>query len=163
MLKRVLLPVVLCLLPIMGWSGQAQTQFRDLQGKTHTLADYKGKWVIVNYWATWCPPCLDEIPELVEFHEQYGKDRAVVLGVNFEEPDPEYLRKFVEEYFITYPILVADLDRPTPFGRLRGLPTTYIVSPDGKLVDTRLGGVSKAYLESVINADQQQHVKTVRK
>ena len=162
MLKRVLLPIVLCLSPVLAWSDQAQTRFRDLQGNTHTLADYRGKWVVVNYWATWCPPCLDEIPELVEFHEQYSKDTAVVLGVNFEEPDPAYLKNFVEEYFITYPILAADLDRPTPFGRLRGLPTTYIVSPAGELVDTRLGGVTRAYLESVIETDRQQHVSKVR-
>lgn len=159
MLNRVLLPLILCVIYVTGWAAQPQTRFMDLQGQGHTLADYRGKWVIVNYWATWCPPCLDEIPELVEFHEQYSKDTAVVLGVNFEEPDPVYLKAFVDEYFITYPVLVADLDRPTPFGRLRGLPTTYIVSPAGELVDTRLGGVSKAYLESVITSGQQHTSK----
>ena len=57
----------------------------DLDGKMHSLADYRGKWVIVNYWATWCPPCQEEIPDLVNFHDSHKDDDAVVLGINLED------------------------------------------------------------------------------
>jgi len=141
--------VVLCLLPAWLYAGDIQFTVPDLAGKQHTLSDYKGKWVVINYWATWCPPCLDEIPELIEYHEAYNKDQAVVLGVNYEDVEDHDLKTFIDEYFISYPVLKGDTSRPPPFGRLLGLPTTYVISPQGKLVSTKIGGVSKAWLEAV--------------
>jgi len=76
----------------------------DLDGKPVSLADYRGKWVIVNFWATWCPPCLEEIPELVSLHEE-NSDKLVVLGVDYEEVNTEYLRGFVESHMMSYPIM----------------------------------------------------------
>ncbi len=158
--RRRLLFVVFLLLPVTLFAGGIKFSSQDLSGHEHRLADYKGKWVIVNYWATWCPPCLDEIPELIEFHEKYSEKNvqknteinAVVLGVNYEDVDDTYLKKFVEEYFISYPILKADLNQTPPFGRILGLPTTFVISPEGKLVDTKIGGVNMEWLESVIKA-----------
>jgi len=151
--------VVLTILIIFAspaWGEEYKLALPDISGKKiHSLTDYRGKWVVVNYWATWCPPCLDEIPELVEFYEAHKKTDAVVLGIDYEEVDKAYLRTFVEENFITYPILIADLNRVPPFGRLYGLPTTYIISPTGKLVDTRIGGVNRAYLEAVIKRSKK--------
>lgn len=122
----------------------------DLNGKQHHLSDYRGKWVVLNYWATWCPPCLDEIPELVDFHNAHYKRDAIVVGINYEDSDPAYLKSFVDEYMISYPILRANLTRPPVFGRLFGLPTSFIVSPEGKLVQTKTGSVTKAFLEEII-------------
>ncbi len=124
-------------------------QWVDLKGISHQLSDYRGKWVIVNYWATWCPPCLEEIPELVSFAEGHAKD-SVVLGVNQERVDRRYLADFVENYFISYPILIGDEGSKTPFGRLLGLPTTFIISPKGVLVSQQIGGVTRQKLEQLI-------------
>ncbi|UCE90172.1 MAG: TlpA family protein disulfide reductase, partial [Pseudomonadota bacterium] len=124
----------------------------DTKGQQHRLADYRGKWVVVNYWATWCPPCLDEIPELVEFHEKNAEGRAVVLGINYEDVDDLYLKTFVDEYFISYPVLLAEPGAANYFGRIRGLPTTFVISPAGEVVARRVGGVDAAYLERIIGA-----------
>jgi len=122
----------------------------DIDGKQHRLSDYRGKWVVVNYWATWCPPCLEEIPELVDFHERHKDTDAVVLGVNLEQVAPEKLRQFVEEYFVSYPVLPGKPSMDT-VGPVRGLPTTYLVAPDGRLVARQVGGVTAAGIETFIN------------
>lgn len=122
----------------------------DIDGKQHRLSDYRGKWVVVNYWATWCPPCLEEIPELVDFHDRHKDTDAVVLGVNLEQVAPETLRQFVEEHFVSYPILPGKPSMDT-VGPVRGLPTTYLVAPDGRLVARQVGGVTAAGIETFIN------------
>lgn len=145
------LGVILLILFVFSSTATAvDFTLNDTNGKSHRLSDYKGKWVVVNYWATWCPPCLDELPELVEFHEKYGKDTAVVLGVNYEQIDRDYLRQFIDEYFISYPVLLANPASVNAFGRIMGLPTTFVVSPEGKVVAQRTGGVTMDYLEGVL-------------
>ena len=124
---------------------------KDLDGNSHSLSDYRGKWVIVNFWATWCPPCLEEIPDLVTFHESHKDLDAVVIGINFEEATPEQLRVFVDDYFISYPILLSPgLDAPTPAMTIAGLPTTYIVSPEGELVARQVGPVTAQLIEEFL-------------
>ncbi|VAW91355.1 hypothetical protein MNBD_GAMMA21-358 [hydrothermal vent metagenome] len=156
MIARFNLIIVFCLVSVFAMAGEIQFTAKDVDGKQYKLSDYKGKWVVVNYWATWCPPCLDEIPELIEFHEQYNKDTAVVLGVSYEEVDVKYLKTFIDEYFMSYPVLIGDISRPPPFGPLIGLPTTYVISPEGKLVYTQVGGVTKAWLEDAIKLDTKR-------
>jgi len=156
MIARFNLIIVFCLVSVFAIAGDIQFTAKDVDGKQYKLSDYKGKWVVVNYWATWCPPCLDEIPELIEFHEQYNKDTAVVLGVSYEEVDVKYLKTFIDEYFMSYPVLIGDISRPPPFGPLIGLPTTYVISPEGKLVYTQVGGVTKAWLEDAIKLDTKR-------
>lgn len=149
-------------LPLTAIADEPNFALPDLNGKVHQLSDYRGKWVIVNYWATWCPPCLDEIPELVDFHNAHHARDAVVVGINYEDSDPAYLKSFVDENMISYPILRANLTRPPVFGRLVGLPTTFIVSPTGKLVQTRTGSVDKAFLEEAISKLNKRDVVVVK-
>jgi thiol-disulfide isomerase/thioredoxin len=121
----------------------------NLDGKPVSLSDFRGKWVIVNYWATWCPPCLDEIPDLVQLYED-NRDTVMVLGVDFEEVNIEYLREFVDSHMISYPVVRSEPLPATPLGPVLGLPTTYIVSPDGETVARQEGPITREAIETYL-------------
>jgi len=132
-----------------AWAAP-QLQLPDLDGQLHSLADYRGKWVLVNYWATWCPPCREELPELEIFYSN-NRERAVVLGVNMEDIDEARLRRFVDEEFLSFPILRGDRAAATALGKpVRGLPTTYLIAPSGKVVGHKVGGVTAVDIEHFI-------------
>jgi len=134
-------------------AAAAEFALRDINGVERKLSDYRGKWVVVNYWATWCPPCLEEIPELVYFHEQHKDKDAVVLGVNLEDVDLTQLREFVKQYDVSYPVLPAGQDVRTEsvmLGPVPGLPTTYVVSPQGEVVAQNIGPITGDAIEAFI-------------
>jgi len=158
MLKTKILFVLLFIVSAPVLAESPDFSLPDTNGKIHHLSDYRGKWVVLNYWATWCPPCLEEIPELEDFYTAHHKRDAVVVGINYEEVDTAYLKSFIEENMISYPVLRADLNRPPVFGRLLGLPTSFIVSPEGKLVKSKVGTVDRAFLEDVIKQSNKQNV-----
>ena len=122
----------------------------DLDGKPHTLAPYRGKWIIINYWATDCPPCLKEIPELERFHQRHKDKDAVVLGVNYEDIKLSWLEDFIQSVKMTYPVLRAKPDTLTPFGAIKILPTTIIVSPEGELMGAQAGAVTEEMIDHYI-------------
>ena len=123
----------------------------DLQGKQRHLSEFRGKWVVVNYWATWCPPCLEEIPELINFHEQNKDKNAVVLGVDFEDIALPELKTFVQDYFMTYPIVQMKPGPKSELGVISGLPTSFLVSPEGKLVAKQTGPVTAKIITDFIH------------
>ena len=127
----------------------------DLDGNPVSLSDFRGKWVIVNYWATWCPPCLEEIPDLVGLYED-NRDTIVVLGVDDEEVNREYLQEFVESHMMSYPVMQMDPRPMTELGPVLGLPTTYIISPEGERMARQEGPVTREALEKYIARKQQQ-------
>jgi len=131
-------------------SRAASMILTDLQGVEHSLADYRGKWIIVNYWATWCPPCLEEIPELVQFHDEHRERDAVVWGINREEIPLAELKIFVEKQRISYPLFQVSPDSVSPLGPVQGVPTTYLVSPKGEVVARHVGLVTVKKLEEFI-------------
>ena len=124
----------------------------DLNGKQIKVSDYKGKWVIVNYWATWCPPCAEEIPELNAFHKKHHAKTAVVIGVNIETDDIGYVKEFAKSFKIIYPVLQAQVEDTvsSPYGHLSALPTTFILNREGKVQQTIVGGVTSRQLEKII-------------
>jgi thiol-disulfide isomerase/thioredoxin len=121
----------------------------DAQGKVHRLDDYRGRWVLVNFWATWCPPCLEEIPDLVELYE--GRKKVMVLGIAMDYRDRETVLKFADQMFMSYPVVLGDQSVSAQFGKLQGLPTTYLYGPDGKLAATRVGPVTREAIERFID------------
>ncbi|WP_455222410.1 TlpA family protein disulfide reductase [Kaarinaea lacus] len=145
------LSVFVFLLPLGVKAETINFALPDLKGVERQLSEFRGKWVVLNYWATWCPPCLKEIPELVEFHEKYQNKNAVVVGVDFEDIPLDELVEFTESYFMSYPILRTKPTAKTPVGVISGLPTTFLISPDGKLVARQSGPVTAKMIEEFIS------------
>lgn len=135
---------LIVLLMLAGsWPALAGIDFEldGLDGERHRLSDYRGDWVVVNYWATWCAPCRKEIPDLSNLHD--SRDDIVVLGLAFEETEIEAFDRFLQDYPASYPILLVDVyDPPDALGAPRALPTTFLVNGKGELVHTWLGPVT---------------------
>jgi len=131
----------------------------DLDGRQQTLMPYKGKWIVINYWATNCAPCLKEIPELERFYLGHRDEDAVVVGVNYEDIKLSWLKDFIGSMKMTYPVLRAEPDTPTPFGAIRVLPTTVIVSPDGEVAGMQAGAVTAKTIDEFIRNNQANPTK----
>lgn len=128
----------------------------DIDGHARSLSEFRGKWVVLNYWATWCPPCITEIPDLVEFHERHKNKDAVVVGVDFEDIEDKELREFVDSYFMSYTILRMKPVVKAQLGLITGLPTSYLISPQGELVAQNTGMLSAKMIEEFIAESESE-------
>ncbi|MFO1372524.1 MAG: TlpA disulfide reductase family protein [Candidatus Competibacteraceae bacterium] len=126
----------------------------NLDNQMVRLTDFRGKWVIINFWASWCTPCILEMPELQTFSEAH-RDRAVVIGVNFENIAPTEVRTLTQRLAITFPIVLSGGKLLSGFN-LKGLPTTFLISPAGHLANIHLGTVSTAMLTSWLTNMEEQ-------
>jgi thiol-disulfide isomerase/thioredoxin len=111
---------------------------------------------VVNYWATWCPPCIAEMPELQSFHDDHQDRDAVVIGINVEHIGKERLLAFLDDYFITYPIFRSKPGEPSELGLIPGLPTTFLVTPKGDVVARQIGPVTRDMIEEFIDNWQEK-------
>ena len=125
---------------------------KTFDGSTFDLSKHRGRWVVVNFWATWCNPCLKEIPDLAAMDA--SRDDIDVIGLAYEEIDRPDMEAFLKDRPIPYPIAIVDtFGPPTDFGTPRGLPTTYLIDPEGKVAATHLGPVtSKELLQDIAAA-----------
>ena len=119
-------------------------------GQTYDLAAQRGHWVLVNFWATWCGPCLQEMPELAAFAKS-RKDVAVI-GLDYEDIERPQMEAFLRQHDPGYPIAIIDPYKPMQyFEAPRGLPTSYLIDPDGKIVKPFLGPITIKDLEQAID------------
>src|SRR5258708_28579400 len=127
------------------WTGVAPAAENftliDAQGKSHSLAGYRGKWVIVTFWATWCPPCLEEIPDLVAIKE--SRKDLEVIGIAMEFQDARQVMQFAAGMFVNYPIVLGDRKISESIGQVDGLPTTFIYDPQGRLAQRHVGTITR--------------------
>ncbi len=128
--------------PPAAEAGRAAPDFhlRDLGDGAASLTDYRGKWVLVNFWASWCGPCRSEVPDLQELAQRHPND-IVILGVNQQETQ-EAAAKFAEEFDVTYPIVLDRSGEVSQAYRAQGLPISYLVNPKGVIVKAYRGRVT---------------------
>ncbi len=122
---------------------------RDMDGNLHRVSDYRGKWLIINFWATWCAPCIKEMPEFERFHQQH-KSSAQVWGVTFEDTDKAKILEYIDRLGVTYPILGYDQDPLTGFGKVTVLPTTFVIDVNGRFFHCFEGPVTAQDLAGII-------------
>jgi thiol-disulfide isomerase/thioredoxin len=126
--------------------------FNDLSGTQHSLRQYRGKWIIINYWATWCPPCLEEMPELIALYDERGNKDVMVIGIVFDYESVEEVKRYMDDMLISYPIVLGNKAIVKQIGSAAVLPTTYIFNPQGKLINAKRGRVSRYDLETILQA-----------
>ena len=128
-------------------------EIADTTGKRHTLADNRGRWVVVNYWATWCVPCIQEIPEIAEFAAAYP--RVTVIGIAMDADNPAKVKQFATKTGHTFPLVLADDKVTAQLGEPRALPTTRVYDPSGKVVYDRAGRVTRKSLEELTKTTRE--------
>lgn len=154
LVKKKLLLLILFIFFLVSSSivSYASDQFslKDMDGKVHSLNQYKGKWVVVNYWATWCPPCLEEIPDLVSLYDSRKDKDVMIIGVVFDYEDIKDVTDYIDDMLMSYPTVLGDDHVTKQIGSAEVLPTTYIYNPRGNLVKVKKGIVSRQYLETMM-------------
>jgi cytochrome c biogenesis protein CcmG/thiol:disulfide interchange protein DsbE len=128
---------------------------KDADGKDFHLASQKGKVILLDFWATWCPPCKVEIPWFVEFQQRYGPKGLAVIGVSVDDPAAS-LKPFGQQYKVNYPLLVGDgrddIKGPRAYNASWGLPKTFVIGRDGKICKAHVGLSNKEHFEQQIKS-----------
>lgn len=145
--KRLLIAL---LLACSAASYAADFLLKDIQGKTHRLEDYRGKWVLVNFWATWCSPCLIEIPELISLHNAHKDKDLLVIGIAMESGSRKKVADFAQAHGISYPVVLGDFKISKQIGVVDVLPSSYLYNPKGEQVSYQAGEVTRGDIETYI-------------
>jgi thiol-disulfide isomerase/thioredoxin len=148
MLARCMMFVLMLVwLPV---SNAADFVLEDIQGRIHRLEDYRGKWVLVNFWATWCSPCLTEIPELNSLHDAHKDKDLLVIGIAMQSESRNKVAEFARSHDIAYPLVLGDFKMARQIGTVDVLPSSYLYNPKGEQVSYHAGVVTRDAIESYI-------------
>jgi len=141
-----------------SWLGKAAPDFtlRDLDGKEHKLSDHRGKDVMLVFWATWCPPCMMEIPHLIALRNRVGEDKLAILAITNEGADR--IAPFAERKRINYTVLLEQGNMPAPFGVMRiyrtsGVPCSFFIRPDGTIKLGTVGLLNLGYMKAIVQSE----------
>ena len=122
----------------------------SLDGRKVKLSDYRGKAVLLNFWATWCPPCKVEMPWFADLQKQYGRDGFVVLGVAMDDSEPATIAKFASQLGVNYEVLLGTDKVSDDYGDVQYLPTTFYIGRDGTIVDKSTGLLDRKDIENSV-------------
>ena len=136
--------------PAPGAKAAPSFTLQDLDGKTVSLSDFKGKVVVLDFWATWCPPCVMEIPHFIELYEQYKEQGFAMVGISLDREGIGVVESFARKYRVNYPILMADGQVDKAYGGITGIPTTFVIDSAGNIRQKYIGYRDKAVFEADI-------------
>ncbi|MGB8772332.1 MAG: TlpA disulfide reductase family protein [Candidatus Korobacteraceae bacterium] len=124
---------------------------QDLDGQPLKLANYRGKVVLLDFWATWCAPCRDEIPHFVEIQDKYREQGLQVIGISMDD-GPKPVREFYQQFKMNYPVALGNEKLAQAYGGVLGLPVTFLIGRDGRVVSKYIGEVQVPTLEQAIQS-----------
>ena len=125
-------------------------ELKDLEGKAVKLSDFKGKVVLLNFWATWCPPCRKEIPALIALQNQYKDQGLVVVGISLDQGGASTVKPFATRMKINYPLVIGDEKTAAAYGGIQAIPTTFYIDREGNVAGQHQGDADKAAFEAAI-------------
>lgn len=131
-------------------SVHAETVLQGLHGEKTPFSSLSGKWVLINYWASWCRPCLAEIPVLNRFYEKHKAGNVALFAVNYDTPSLKEQESLIKQFNIHYPALLKDPSNALHLGSIHGVPVTFVFNPQGKLVKKLYGSQTMASLDEVL-------------
>lgn len=149
-LQNYLVLMIFLFLGMLVGCSQSPSAWHDSQGKPIRLSDYRGKWVVINYWSSWCKPCAEEIPELNLFYFAHKDKDAVVLGYNYDHAPPSEIPMLIQRMGVLFPTLMEDPATQLGVISISGLPTSFLIGPDGKLKQTLMGEQTQYSLEQAM-------------
>lgn len=124
-------------LPVLG--PAPAWQLKDVHGQPVSSAQFKGKVVVIDFWATWCGPCRQEIPGYTDLQRKYGRDGLVIIGVSLDQAGPAVVEEFVKKFAVNYQMVMGDDAVQAAFGGIEAIPTTYLIDRAGQLRDRKVG------------------------
>lgn len=145
--------IIILLFIFMSSALHAEAMLYPMDGEPIDFSTLKGKWVFINYWASWCEPCLEEISELNKFYDANQKS-AVLFAVNYDMLPLNKQKRLMKHYHVNYPALATDPSSSLGLGDIRGIPVTFVFNPTGQLVKTLYGGQKAADLRRLMMSTQ---------
>ncbi|MBD3272105.1 MAG: redoxin domain-containing protein, partial [Elusimicrobia bacterium] len=124
----------------------------DLSGKMVNLSNYRGKIVILNFWATWCPPCKAEIPDFIELYNEYKSNGLAIIGISLDPDRIKAVERFMEEYKINYPVVIGNMKVTALYGGISAIPTTFVLTRNGGIYKKYVGYRNRSVFEKDIKA-----------
>jgi thiol-disulfide isomerase/thioredoxin len=137
-------------LPVLG--PAPSWRLRDVNGQLVSSDDLKGKVVVIDFWATWCGPCLQEIPGYTELQKKYGEQGLVIVGMSVDQGGVDLVREFARRNRVNYPLVMADEAVVGAFGGVQGIPTTFLIDRSGQIRDRKIGAMETSEYEERVKS-----------